>query len=86
MRRVVITGLGVVSPIGNSCSEVLHSLKNGISGIGFSEEMSERGFRSQVSGNLKIDVSEKIDKRILRIKFSSKVIYRKIITILVRYL
>ena len=36
MRRVVITGLGVVSPIGNSCSEVLHSLKNGISGIGFS--------------------------------------------------
>ena len=66
MRRVVITGLGVVSPIGNSCSEVLHSLKNGISGIGFSEEMSERGFRSQVSGNLKIDVSEKIDKRILR--------------------
>ena len=66
MRRVVITGLGVVSPIGNSSSEVLHSLKNGISGIGFSEEMSERGFRSQVSGNLKIDVSEKIDKRILR--------------------
>ncbi len=66
MRRVVITGLGVVSPIGNSSSEVLHSLKNGISGIGFSEEMSARGFRSQVSGNLKIDVSEKIDKRILR--------------------
>ena len=66
MRRVVITGLGVVSPIGNSCSEVLHSLKNGISGIGFSEEMSDRGFRSQISGNLKIDVSEKIDKRILR--------------------
>ena len=66
MRRVVITGLGVVSPIGNSSSEVLNSLKNGISGIEFSEEMSERGFRSQVSGNLKIDVSEKIDKRILR--------------------
>ena len=66
MRRVVITGLGVVSPIGNSSLEVLHSLKNGISGIGFSEEMSERGFRSQVSGNLKIDVSERIDKRISR--------------------
>jgi len=66
MRRVVVTGLGVVSPIGNSSGEVSNSLTKGISGIEFSEVMAEKGFRSQVAGTLKIDVSDKIDKRLLR--------------------
>ena len=66
MRRVVVTGLGVVSPIGNSSEEVSNSLTKGISGIEFSEVMAEKGFRSQVAGTLKIDVSDKIDKRLLR--------------------
>ncbi|QJF52143.1 beta-ketoacyl-ACP synthase I [Roseobacter ponti] len=66
MRRVVVTGLGIVSSIGNNAEEVLASLKAGISGIEASSEMAEHGFRSQVAGTLKIDVSEHIDKRALR--------------------
>jgi 3-oxoacyl-[acyl-carrier-protein] synthase I len=66
MRRVVVTGLGVVSSIGNNAEEVTASLKAGRSGISASEEMKEHGFRSQISGQLKIDVSEHVDKRTLR--------------------
>ncbi|MGJ5618410.1 beta-ketoacyl-ACP synthase I [Sulfitobacter sp. MF3-043] len=66
MRRVVVTGLGIVSSIGNNADEVLTSLKAGTSGIVASEEMAEHGFRSRVAGTLKIDVSEHIDKRALR--------------------
>ncbi|MDW3224856.1 MAG: beta-ketoacyl-ACP synthase I [Paracoccaceae bacterium] len=66
MRRVVVTGLGIVSSIGNNAEEVLSSLKAGRSGIVASPEMAEHGFRSQVAGTLKIDVSEHIDKRTLR--------------------
>ncbi len=66
MRRVVVTGLGIVSSIGNTAEEVLASLKAGKSGIEASEEMKEHGFRSQIAGTLKIDVSEHIDKRTLR--------------------
>jgi len=66
MRRVVITGLGIVSPIGNNAAEVLASLKAGKSGIEASPEMIERGFRSQIAGTLKIDVTEHVDKRTLR--------------------
>ncbi|WP_170420214.1 beta-ketoacyl-ACP synthase I [Ruegeria arenilitoris] len=66
MRRVVVTGLGVVSSIGNNAEEVLASLKAGKSGIEASEQMVEHGFRSQVAGTLKIDVSEQVDKRTLR--------------------
>ncbi|MDW4498689.1 beta-ketoacyl-ACP synthase I [Sulfitobacter sp. D35] len=66
MRRVVVTGLGVVSSIGNNAEEVLAALKNGTSGIEFSPEMAEHGFRSQVAGTLDIDVSEYVDKRTLR--------------------
>ena len=50
MRRVVITGLGIVSPIGNNAAEVTESLRTGRSGIVFSPEYAERGFRSQVEG------------------------------------
>ncbi len=66
MRRVVITGLGIVSPIGNNAGEVVAALRAGRSGIEASPEMAERGFRSQVAGTLKIDVAEHVDKRTLR--------------------
>ncbi|WP_341366820.1 beta-ketoacyl-ACP synthase I [Yoonia sp. BS5-3] len=66
MRRVVITGLGIVSPIGNNAAEVTASLKDGKSGIEASPEMAEHGFRSQVAGTLKIDIKEHVDKRTLR--------------------
>ena len=66
MRRVVVTGLGIVSSIGNNAQEVLAALKSGTSGIVASEEMKEHGFRSQVAGTLKLDVSEHVDKRTLR--------------------
>ncbi|KIC43658.1 3-oxoacyl-ACP synthase [Ruegeria sp. ANG-S4] len=66
MRRVVVTGLGVVSSIGNNAEEVLASLKSGKSGIEANEQMVEHGFRSQIAGSLKIDVSEHVDKRTLR--------------------
>ncbi len=66
MRRVVVTGMGIVSPIGNNVDEVRAALKAGKSGIEFSEEMAEHGFRSRVAGTLKIDIKEHVDKRALR--------------------
>ena len=66
MRRVVITGLGIISPIGNSTSEVTESLRAGRSGIVFAPEYAEHGFRSQVHGLPKITLEDHIDKRNLR--------------------
>ncbi len=66
MRRVVITGLGIVSSIGNNRDEVLASLKAGKSGITANEDMKEYGFRSQVAGAVKLDIKDHIDKRVLR--------------------
>ena len=66
MRRVVITGMGIVSSIGNNVAEVTSSLKSGKSGIVFAPEYAENGFRSQVHGMPQIDVAEHIDKRQLR--------------------
>ena len=66
MRRVVVTGLGIVSSIGNNVDEVLASLKAGTSGIVASPEMIEHGFRSQIAVTLKLDVTEFVDKRTLR--------------------
>lgn len=66
MRRVVVTGLGIVSPIGNSTAEVTAALKAGKSGVEASPEMAEHGFRSQIAGTLKIDIKEHVDKRRLR--------------------
>jgi len=66
MRRVVITGLGIVSPIGNNAEEVLASLKAGKSGITANDAMKEHGFRSQVAGDLDIDIKAHVDKRALR--------------------
>ncbi len=66
MRRVVVTGLGIVSSIGNNADEVLASLREGRSGITANEAMIEHGFRSQVAGAVDLDVSEHVDKRTLR--------------------
>ncbi|MFD1797569.1 beta-ketoacyl-ACP synthase I [Paracoccus aurantiacus] len=66
MRRVVITGLGIVSPIGNNAQEVTESLKAGRSGIVFAPEYAEHGFRSQVHGMPQIVLEDHIDKRNLR--------------------
>ena len=66
MRRVVITGLGIVSSIGNSKQEVADSLRAGRSGIEFIQEYKELGFRSQVAGTINIDVDELIDRKLRR--------------------
>ena len=66
MRRVVVTGLGIVSSIGNNAGEVLTSLRAGRSGITANDAMAEHGFRSRVAGALDIDVAEHVDKRTLR--------------------
>jgi 3-oxoacyl-[acyl-carrier-protein] synthase-1 len=66
MRRVVITGIGIVSSIGNNAQEVTASLRESKSGIVFSEDYAEHGFRSQVHGAPNIDLTEAIDKRQLR--------------------
>ena len=66
MRRVVITGLGIVSSIGNDADEVARSLKAGRSGISFAPDYAEHGFRCHVHGKPDIDVAEHIDKRQLR--------------------
>ena len=66
MRRVVVTGMGVISSLGNNKAEVLESLKNGKSGIRFDETQAEMGFRSHVNGPINIDLTEAIDRKILR--------------------
>jgi 3-oxoacyl-[acyl-carrier-protein] synthase-1 len=66
MRRVVVTGLGIVSSIGNDATEVLQSLKAGKSGISFAETFAEMGFRSHVYGDLDIDLADHIDRKALR--------------------
>ena len=66
MRRVVVTGIGIISSIGNDQSEVLNSLKDGKSGIVSAPEYAENGFRSQVHGVPKIILEDHIDKRQMR--------------------
>ena len=66
MRRVVITGIGIVSPIGNNTLEVTESLKKAESGISFDQSYKDLGFRSQVSGQIKIDLQNSIDRKFLR--------------------
>jgi len=66
MRRVVVTGIGIVSCIGNNQDEVLESLKAGKSGISAAPEYAELGFRSQVHGKPDIDLAAAIDKRLFR--------------------
>lgn len=66
MRRVVITGIGIISSIGNNATEVEASLRAGKSGIVFAPEYAEHGFRSQVHGMPQINLADHIDKRDLR--------------------
>ncbi|MBS6033619.1 MULTISPECIES: beta-ketoacyl-ACP synthase I [Pantoea] len=66
MKRAVITGLGIVSSIGNNQQEVLASLREGRSGITFSEEMKDSGMRSHVWGNVKLDTTGLIDRKVVR--------------------
>ena len=66
MRRVVVTGIGIISSIGNNQSEVLDSLKSGKSGIVSAPEYIEKGFRSQVHGVPNIVLEDHIDKRQMR--------------------
>jgi len=66
MNRVVVTGMGIVSSIGNHCAEVGTSLREGRSGIKFSEEYEALGFRSQVHGAIDIDLDALIDRKLKR--------------------
>ncbi|MFL0809909.1 MAG: beta-ketoacyl-ACP synthase I [Agarilytica sp.] len=66
MKRVVVTGMGIVSCIGNDKATVLEALKTGKSGIKHNESYAEKGFRSTVSGSVDIDLSEHIDRKVLR--------------------
>ncbi|HIF9162911.1 TPA: beta-ketoacyl-ACP synthase I [Photobacterium damselae] len=66
MKRAVITGMGIISSIGNNVEEVLESLKAGKSGINFSEQFAEMKLRSQVWGDLKINPAEHIDRKQMR--------------------
>ena len=66
MKRVVVTGIGIVSCIGNTIKDVTDSLYNAKPGITFSKEQEELGFRSHVYGKPEINLEEKIDRRVLR--------------------
>ena len=66
MRRVVITGLGIVSSLGNNKDEVKSSLYNASSGISFDQSQKEMGFRSQVSGQIDLNLEETIERNFLR--------------------
>jgi 3-oxoacyl-[acyl-carrier-protein] synthase-1 len=66
MKRVVVTGIGIVSSLGNNKSEVTESLRSGKTGVSFSEEYSELGFRSHVHAPITINTEELIDRKIRR--------------------
>ncbi|MGO7159562.1 beta-ketoacyl synthase N-terminal-like domain-containing protein, partial [Rhizobium johnstonii] len=69
MRRVVVTGLGVVSSIGNDAAEVTESLRQAKSGISFSSDFAEHGFKCQVWGSPKLgsaELAELVDRRAMR--------------------
>ncbi|ARU29297.1 beta-ketoacyl-ACP synthase I [Cellvibrio sp. PSBB006] len=66
MRRVVVTGMGIVSCLGNDQTAVLDALRAGRSGIKFQETYKEMGFRSHVAGSVDINLAELIDRKILR--------------------
>ncbi|WP_323814153.1 beta-ketoacyl-ACP synthase I [Cellvibrio sp. NN19] len=66
MKRVVVTGMGIVSCLGNDKDAVLDALRTGRSGIKFQEAYKEKGFRSHVAGSVDINLSELIDRKILR--------------------
>lgn len=66
MRRVAVTGIGVVSSIGNDKDQVLDSLKKGASGIDYREDFEEMGLKSRVAGSIKLDLKEHVDRKLKR--------------------
>src|ERR1700750_728299 len=66
MRRVVVTGMGIVSSIGNNAQEVLASLREGRSGLVKAKDYAERGFRCQVHGEPQLNWEEMIDRKVRR--------------------
>src|SRR5258705_12800095 len=66
MRRVAVTGLGIICPIGNSSQQVIASWREGRWGLTPAEDYRRRGFRSQVEGSLKVDLKTAIDRRARR--------------------
>jgi 3-oxoacyl-[acyl-carrier-protein] synthase-1 len=66
MRRVVVTGMGIVSSLGNNQSEVLDSLRTGRSGITYQPEYAEQGLRSHVAGSVHLDALSQIDRKLSR--------------------
>ncbi len=66
MRRVVVTGIGIVSCLGNNTREVLDSLKEGKSGIRFNQSYANVGMRSHISGAIQLDTADLIDRKIHR--------------------
>jgi 3-oxoacyl-[acyl-carrier-protein] synthase-1 len=63
MRRVVVTGMGIVSSIGNNLQDVTGALRQGQSGIEYSEEYQELGFRSRIHGSIEVDLAGAIDRK-----------------------
>ena len=66
MRRVVVTGMGIICPIGNSLDEVTEALREGRSGIEFCQDYKDHGFRSHVHGSLKVDLENAVDRKLRR--------------------
>lgn len=66
MKRVVVTGMGIVSCLGNDIETVLSALRTGTSGIKFNESYAEQGFRSLVSGSVNLDFGDHIDRKVKR--------------------
>jgi len=71
MKRAVITGIGIISSLGNSVAEVTDALKSGRSGIQKDEEFAERGLRSQISGQVNVNLQDQIDRKLLRFMTNS---------------
>jgi len=66
MRRVVVTGIGIVSSIGNNKAEVVEALRTGRSGIEFCDTYAEMGFRSHIHGSLKLNLDDHVDRKVRR--------------------
>ena len=66
MRRVVITGLGILSSIGNNKQEVSESLKAGRSGIEFCQQFADYGLKSQIAGTINLDLEDHVNRKLKR--------------------
>ena len=67
-KRVVITGIGAISPIGKNISEINESLIIGKSGISFKDEYKDLGMRSNIAGGIDLPLSERIDRKLMRVR------------------